>query len=85
MRESSSGAPYSRTTLSTMAVPSLVIRSPSHPGTRILPDNGVTHGVIRAVTAFKGQQMITVEGRGMLGVPGTRGLCLDMRVMKRPS
>jgi aspartate kinase len=44
--------------------------NPAHPGTRILPDNGVTHGTIRAVTAFKGQQMITVEGRGMLGVPG---------------
>jgi bifunctional aspartokinase / homoserine dehydrogenase 1 len=44
--------------------------NPAHPGTRILPDNGVTHGVIRAVTAFKGQQMITVEGRGMLGIPG---------------
>jgi aspartokinase/homoserine dehydrogenase 1 len=41
-----------------------------HPGTRIVPDNGVTHGVIRAVTVFKGQQMITVEGRGMLGIPG---------------
>ena len=44
--------------------------NPAHPGTRILPDNGVTHGAIRAVTAFKGQQLITVEGRGMLGVPG---------------
>ncbi len=44
--------------------------NPTHPGTRILPDNGVTHGAIRAVTAFKGQQMITVEGRGMIGVPG---------------
>jgi aspartate kinase len=44
--------------------------NPAHPGTRILPDNGVTHGVVRAVTAFKGQQLVTVEGRGMLGVPG---------------
>jgi aspartokinase/homoserine dehydrogenase 1 len=44
--------------------------NPAHPGTRIAPDNGVTHGVIRAVTMFKGQQMITVEGRGMLGIPG---------------
>jgi aspartate kinase len=44
--------------------------NPTHPGTRIVPDNGVAHGVIRAVTVFKGQQMITVEGRGMLGIPG---------------
>jgi len=42
----------------------------AQPGTRILPDNGVTHGMIRAVTAFKGQRLVTVEGRGMLGVPG---------------
>ena len=44
---------------------------PSEDGTLIVPDNGPrTRGAIRAVTAFKGQCIITVEGRGMLGVPG---------------
>ena len=44
---------------------------PDHPGTQIIPDerNGV-HGSIRSVTAFKGQSIITLEGRGMLGIPG---------------
>lgn len=43
---------------------------PTHPGTRIIPDNGVAHGAVRSVTAFKGQTIITLEGRGMLGIPG---------------
>ena len=45
--------------------------APDEEGTLIVPDNGPrTRGAIRAVTAFKGQCIITVEGRGMLGVPG---------------
>ena len=44
--------------------------NPSHPGTLIAPDNGNTAGAIKAVTAIKGQSLITIEGRGMLGVPG---------------
>ncbi len=45
--------------------------APSEIGTLIVPDNGQRNkGSIRAVTAFKGQCIITVEGRGMLGVPG---------------
>jgi aspartate kinase len=44
--------------------------NPQHPGTRIVPDNGVAPGSIKAVTAFKGQCIITLEGRGMLGIPG---------------
>jgi aspartate kinase len=44
--------------------------NPSSPGTCIVPDNGATHGAIKAVTAFKGQCIITLEGRGMLGIPG---------------
>jgi aspartate kinase len=51
---------------------------PAHPGTRIVPDNGASRrslrpsedGVIKAVTAFKGQCIITLEGRGMIGIPG---------------
>lgn len=48
--------------------------NPSHPGTLIVPDNGRDNGkaagAIKAVTAIKGQSLITIEGRGMLGVPG---------------
>ena len=45
--------------------------APTERGTLIVPDNGQrTDGRIRAVTAFKGQCIITLEGRGMLGVPG---------------
>jgi aspartate kinase len=50
--------------------------NPSHPGTRLIA-NGSTHGrvykgehVIKAVTAIRNQKLVTVEGRGMLGVPG---------------
>lgn len=49
--------------------------NPSHPGTRLLEEknkdvkkNG--HEIIKAVTAIRGQRLVTVEGRGMLGVPG---------------
>ncbi len=44
--------------------------NPSHPGTLIVPDNGRGAGTIKAVTAIKGQSLITIEGRGMMGVPG---------------
>ncbi len=44
--------------------------NPTHPGTLIVPDNGQAVGSIKAVTAIKGQSLITIEGRGMLGVPG---------------
>ena len=53
--------------------------NPEHPGTRIVMngDKGretseapPTWGTLKAVTAIRGQKMVTVEGRGMLGVPG---------------
>jgi bifunctional aspartokinase / homoserine dehydrogenase 1 len=50
--------------------------NPQHPGTRLI-SNGyqqtkVLNGMacLKAVTAIRGQRMIMVEGRGMLGVPG---------------
>ncbi len=49
--------------------------NPSHPGTR-LKGNGKSNGkpvngqVIKAVTAIRKQKLVTIEGRGMLGVPG---------------
>ncbi|GAB4567889.1 MAG: aspartate kinase [Anaerolineales bacterium] len=48
--------------------------NPSHPGTRLIASqktNGKVNGkVIKAVTAIRKQKLITIEGRGMLGVPG---------------
>jgi aspartate kinase len=50
--------------------------NPSHPGTRLVANGGsngkVYRGerVIKAVTAIRKQKLVTIEGRGMLGVPG---------------
>ena len=45
--------------------------NPTHPGTRLVAENSQTGSkVIKAVTAIRRQQLITIEGRGMLGVPG---------------
>jgi len=45
--------------------------NPDHPGTRLVADSAAQHnGEIKAVTAIRKQQLITIEGRGMLGVPG---------------
>ncbi len=45
--------------------------APESPGTLVVsnsePDEG---GALKAVTAFQGQKLVTIEGRGMLGVPG---------------
>ncbi len=41
-----------------------------HPGTRLVSTNRHSSEVIKAVTSIRGQSMITIEGRGMLGVPG---------------
>jgi aspartate kinase len=42
----------------------------SHPGTVITTNGQKPVGVIKAVTTIDRQQLITIEGRGMLGVPG---------------
>jgi aspartate kinase len=44
--------------------------APGSAGTRIVEDTNGATGNIRAVTAIRGQCLVTVEGRGMLGVPG---------------
>jgi bifunctional aspartokinase / homoserine dehydrogenase 1 len=45
--------------------------NPEHPGTRLVAElPAPATGVIKAVTAIRGLQLITLEGRGMLGVPG---------------
>ena len=45
--------------------------NPAHPGTLLTGGKGKVNGTtIKAVTAFRGMKLVTVEGRGMLGVPG---------------
>src|SRR5690606_13159776 len=44
--------------------------NPTHPGTVIEEDATQQNGALKAVTAIKGVSMITVEGKGMIGVPG---------------
>jgi aspartate kinase len=44
--------------------------NPTHPGTVIEEDSVAQNGALKAVTAIKGVSMITVEGKGMIGVPG---------------
>ncbi len=47
--------------------------NPSHPGTLIQPQSEITAGAVKAVTAIKNVSLISVEGRGMVGVPGIAG------------
>jgi bifunctional aspartokinase / homoserine dehydrogenase 1 len=44
--------------------------NPSHPGTRLVAGRPHNAHVIQAVTSIRNQQLVTIEGRGMLGVPG---------------
>ncbi len=45
--------------------------NPNHPGTRIYTEvNHLEAGKIKAVTTIRKQVLVTIEGRGMLGVPG---------------
>ncbi len=45
--------------------------NPEHPGTWIVADGAETrNGRVKAVTAVPGAALVTIEGRGMLGVPG---------------
>ena len=45
--------------------------NPREPGTRLVQDSkSRQNGQIKAVTAIREQELVTIEGRGMLGVPG---------------
>jgi aspartate kinase len=44
--------------------------NPSFPGTRIVGAPESTRGAVKAVSAITGLSLVTVEGRGMMGVPG---------------
>ena len=47
--------------------------NPTHPGTRIGSRSLPSETVIKAVTGIRDVSMLTVSGRGMLGVPGIAG------------
>lgn len=47
--------------------------NPSHPGTLIGEESRASDGIIKAVTAVRNVSMLTVSGKGMLGVPGIAG------------
>ena len=46
---------------------------PDRPGTRIVRDATNTHGTVKAVTMITNLSMVTIAGRGMVGVPGIAG------------
>jgi aspartokinase/homoserine dehydrogenase 1 len=50
---------------------------PDHPGTEILTNGRRTSGVIKAVTAIRDQTIVTVQGGGMMGVPGIAARTFD--------
>jgi aspartate kinase len=47
--------------------------SPDHPGTLIATTSAPGPGAVKAVTAIRDLALVTVEGLGMLGVPGIAG------------
>jgi aspartate kinase len=47
--------------------------NPTHPGTLIGQESEPVHTVIKAVTAIRNVGMLTVSGKGMIGVPGIAG------------
>ncbi len=44
--------------------------NPDHPGTRLFAELKGQPGIIKAITTISNLKLITLEGRGMLGVPG---------------
>lgn len=51
--------------------------NPQHPGTRLVAESEQHKGVIKAITSVKGLVLVTLEGRGMLGVPGVAARTFD--------
>jgi len=44
--------------------------NPDYPGTEIVREAENTPGTVKAVTAIRGMSLVTVEGTGMMGIPG---------------
>lgn len=47
--------------------------NPTHPGTLIEQTSEPSHTIIKAVTSVRSVSLVTVSGRGMIGVPGIAG------------
>lgn len=47
--------------------------NPAHPGTIIRKENESSETVIKAVTSIRSVSLLTVSGKGMIGVPGIAG------------
>jgi len=57
--------------------------NPGHPGTRIVErTRELRHGV-KAITAVRGLRLITISGRGMIGVPGIAARTFDAVARQR--
>ncbi len=54
------------------AIPVRILNTfePDHPGTLITKDPDGSHQTVKAITAIKQLSLITIEGAGMIGVPG---------------
>jgi len=44
--------------------------NPDHPGTLVLAEERPNTHAVKGITSIKGLSLVTVEGRGMIGVPG---------------
>jgi aspartate kinase len=55
-----------------MGIPVRILNTfePDHPGTIISRNGETSIQTVKAITAIKGLSLITVEGAGMIGVPG---------------
>lgn len=55
-----------------LEIPLLIKNSfhPERPGTRITSRTTLAGSAVKAITAIKGVSMVTISGRGMMGVPG---------------
>ena len=47
--------------------------NPEHPGTLLRPEPEIVPGTIKAITTVTDVHLLTVKGRGMVGVPGIAG------------
>ena len=57
--------------------------NPSHPGTRIVEKTRQLHHGVKAITAVRALRLITVAGRGMIGVPGIAARTFDAVARQR--
>lgn len=58
-----------------MGMPIRVLNTfnPTHPGTLLRPEPEIVPGTIKAITTVQDVHLVTVYGRGMVGVPGIAG------------